>query len=64
MLTDGCGTRLSECQGDRLAKHPGVKTRKWGKKRPERRKTKLKQRTKSEQEKEIQNETGLDRQGE
>lgn len=41
MLTDGCGTRLSECQSDRLAKHPRVKTRKWGK-CPERGKTKIK----------------------
>lgn len=41
MLTDGCGTQLSECQGDRLAKHPEVKMRKWGK-RPEKKKTKCK----------------------
>lgn len=40
MLTDGCGTRLSECQSDRLAKHPGVKTRKWGK-HPKKGKTKF-----------------------
>lgn len=38
MLTDGCGTWLSECQSDRLAKHPRVKTKKWGK-HPERGKT-------------------------
>lgn len=41
MLTDGCRTRFSECQSDRLAKHMGAQARKWGKHAGTGRKTKV-----------------------
>lgn len=58
MLTDGCGTQLSECQGDRLAKHPEVKMRKWGKCPEERRENTS---NKCKQAKQMQHQTGSDR---